>query len=159
MSITAPAPSTGRFGDVYDPTAGTVAARVELAGRADVERAIASSGHAFDAWSKRSALSRARILVRYREILEANADRIARACIVQRGIEVVEFAIERRSHRPSHRRRDHHRKRHAAFARGAIPRAHQGVRRRVEIGIGHHDRVILAPPIDCTRLPLADAVA
>ena len=124
MSITAPTPSatgirtiehfidgayvagsSGRFGDVYDPTAGTVAARVELAGRADVDRAIASSAHAFGAWSKRSALSRARILVRYRELLDANADRIARTissehgkviadarASLARGIEVVEFA-------------------------------------------------------------------
>jgi len=97
--------SSGRFGDVYDPTAGCVAARVELAGRDDVERAITSSAHAFVAWSRRSALSRARVLARYRELLDANADRIARTvssehgkviadarASLQRGIEVVEFA-------------------------------------------------------------------
>ncbi len=97
--------TSGRFGDVYDPTVGAVAARVEFAGKADVERAIASSAQAFVAWSKRSALSRARVLMRYRDLLEQHADRIARTissehgkviadarASLQRGIEVVEFA-------------------------------------------------------------------
>ncbi|GAC1624748.1 MAG: CoA-acylating methylmalonate-semialdehyde dehydrogenase [Vulcanimicrobiaceae bacterium] len=97
--------TSGRFGDVYDPTAGAVAARVEFAGKADVERAIASSAGAFGPWAKRSALSRARVLARYRDLLETNADRIARTvssehgkviadarASLQRGIEVVEFA-------------------------------------------------------------------
>ncbi len=97
--------SSGRFGEVYDPTAGAVAARVEFAGRADVERAIASAAKAFASWSKRSALSRARVLARYRELLDTHADRIARAVSVEhgkvladaraslaRGVEVVEFA-------------------------------------------------------------------
>jgi len=51
--------SSGRFGDVYDPTAGCVAARVELAGRDDVERAITSSAHAFVGRDARHFLGRA----------------------------------------------------------------------------------------------------
>ncbi|MBD5657388.1 MAG: methylmalonate-semialdehyde dehydrogenase (CoA acylating), partial [Candidatus Eremiobacteraeota bacterium] len=43
--------TSGRFGDVYDPTLGTVAARVEFAGRADVEAAVANAAAAGASWA------------------------------------------------------------------------------------------------------------
>ena len=42
---------------------------------------------------------------------------------------------------PADRDRDRHR--HAALAGGAVGRAHQRVGRLVEIGVGHHDHVVL----------------
>jgi malonate-semialdehyde dehydrogenase (acetylating)/methylmalonate-semialdehyde dehydrogenase len=97
--------TSGRFGDVCDPTAGAVAARVQFAGKADVEAAIASAAAAFPGWAGRSPLARARVLMAYRELLVRDADRIAQAvssehgkvladarASLQRGIEVVEFA-------------------------------------------------------------------
>jgi len=65
--------TSGRFGDVYDPSAGHVAARVQFAGKTDVENAIASSAAAFVGWSKMSALARARVLMKYRDLLDAHA--------------------------------------------------------------------------------------
>jgi len=97
--------TSGRFGDVYDPTAGRVAARVQFAGQADVEAAIGNSAAAFAGWSKTSALARARVLMKYRDLLDTHALEIARTvssehgkvvadarASLQRGIEVVEFA-------------------------------------------------------------------
>lgn len=97
--------TSGRHGDVYDPTGGSVAARVAFAGRSDVEAAVASAAAAFPAWARTSPLGRARILMRYRDLLETRAGDIARVvssehgkvvadarASLQRGIEVVEFA-------------------------------------------------------------------
>jgi len=98
--------TSGRFGDVYEPATGRVQARVEFAGRDDTERAIASAAAAFPAWAKTSPLARARVLMRYRALLEARADDIARTIAGEhgkvvadaraslgRGIEIVEFAM------------------------------------------------------------------
>jgi malonate-semialdehyde dehydrogenase (acetylating)/methylmalonate-semialdehyde dehydrogenase len=94
----------GRFGDVYNPTTGAVAARAPYASRADVESAIADAVRAFPAWAAIPALKRARVMFRFRELLEQHADELARLIAnehgkvladargeVQRGLEVVEF--------------------------------------------------------------------
>ena len=97
--------TSGRMGDVYEPATGRVQARVEFAGRDDVTRAIASAAAAFPGWARTSPLARARVLMRYRALLEERADEIARVIASEhgkviadaraslgRGIEVVEFA-------------------------------------------------------------------
>ncbi|MBI4289882.1 MAG: CoA-acylating methylmalonate-semialdehyde dehydrogenase [Betaproteobacteria bacterium] len=96
---------SGRYGDVFNPTSGAVAARVPLASKAEVERAIADSLSAFLAWAAASPLVRARVLLRFRELVERNLDELAGLVSaehgkvisdargsVQRGLEVVEFA-------------------------------------------------------------------
>jgi malonate-semialdehyde dehydrogenase (acetylating)/methylmalonate-semialdehyde dehydrogenase len=96
--------TSGRFGNVFDPTTGSVAARAPYASRADVEVAIADAQRAFPAWAGTSALKRARVMFRFRELLESHADELARIIAsehgkvlgdargeVQRGLEVVEF--------------------------------------------------------------------
>jgi malonate-semialdehyde dehydrogenase (acetylating)/methylmalonate-semialdehyde dehydrogenase len=94
----------GRAGDVFDPAAGEVVRRVPFASAAEVGRAVAAAKEAFPGWRDTPPLRRARILARFRELLEANRDELARlvseehgktlpdaAGSVQRGIEVVEF--------------------------------------------------------------------
>jgi malonate-semialdehyde dehydrogenase (acetylating)/methylmalonate-semialdehyde dehydrogenase len=78
---------------------------VHFADATEVARAVASAVRALPAWSQESAARRARVMFRFKELLEANADRIARTISqehgktvedalgeVTRGIEVVEFA-------------------------------------------------------------------
>jgi malonate-semialdehyde dehydrogenase (acetylating)/methylmalonate-semialdehyde dehydrogenase len=96
---------SGRTGDVFDPATGEVTRRAPFASAAEVEQAVAAARAAFPAWRDTPPLRRARILARFRELLEANRDDLARlvteehgktlpdaAGSVQRGIEVVEFA-------------------------------------------------------------------
>jgi malonate-semialdehyde dehydrogenase (acetylating) / methylmalonate-semialdehyde dehydrogenase len=96
--------TSGRFGEVFDPSTGRVRARVSYASRADVEAAIADARRAFPAWAATSALRRARVMFRFRELLEQHADELAHLIAsehgkvlgdargeVQRGLEVVEF--------------------------------------------------------------------
>jgi malonate-semialdehyde dehydrogenase (acetylating)/methylmalonate-semialdehyde dehydrogenase len=95
----------GRSQDVFNPATGKVARQVALAGRATVEEAIAAAEAAYPAWRDTPPLKRARIMFRFKELLEQNADRVV-ALITEehgkvlndamgeflRGVEVIEYA-------------------------------------------------------------------
>ena len=94
-----------RMGDVFDPATGQIAARVPLAEVAEVEAAVEAAQAAFAGWSTTTPLNRARVLFRFRELLERHADDLALRISyehgkvlsdargeVTRGLEVVEFA-------------------------------------------------------------------
>ncbi len=97
--------TSGRFGDVYDPSAGIVASRAPLASRAETEAAIDDAHRAFSAWAETPSPARARVMFRWRELIERHMDELARLLSsehgkvladargdIQRGLEVVEFA-------------------------------------------------------------------
>jgi malonate-semialdehyde dehydrogenase (acetylating) / methylmalonate-semialdehyde dehydrogenase len=94
-----------RFGDVFNPASGEVAARVPLASAAEVAEAVAAAKAAFPGWAKVTPMQRARVMFKFKALLEANIDRLAQIVTsehgkvlsdakgsVQRGLEVVEFA-------------------------------------------------------------------
>jgi malonate-semialdehyde dehydrogenase (acetylating) / methylmalonate-semialdehyde dehydrogenase len=96
---------SSRSGEVTNPSTGDVTKHVPFANRADVDAAVQAAVHAFPAWRATPALRRARILTRFRELLEQHQKELARIISeehgkvfldamgsVQRGIEVVEFA-------------------------------------------------------------------
>jgi malonate-semialdehyde dehydrogenase (acetylating)/methylmalonate-semialdehyde dehydrogenase len=96
---------SGRHADVFDPATGQVSGRVALAGHSEVEQAIAAAKNAFPAWRDQPPLARARIMFRYKQILDERRDQIAAAITsehgktfddakgeVTRGLEVVEYA-------------------------------------------------------------------
>ncbi|MDP9142473.1 MAG: CoA-acylating methylmalonate-semialdehyde dehydrogenase [Pseudomonadota bacterium] len=98
-------PAVGRTGDVYNPSTGLVTARVPFASAVELDACVATAKAAFTAWSAMPPLRRARVLFRFRQLLEAATDELAalissehgktiddaRGEIV-RGLEVVEFA-------------------------------------------------------------------
>lgn len=97
--------AAARTQEVYNPSTGQVSKRVALASKATVEEAIASAQAAFPAWRDTPPMKRARIMFRFKELLEQNADRIYAAIgeehgkishdaagELQRGIENVEYA-------------------------------------------------------------------
>ncbi|WP_322064508.1 aldehyde dehydrogenase family protein [Burkholderia ubonensis] len=61
-----------------NPHDNTVIADVAMAGRPDVDRAVAASRRAFPAWSRMSAMSRGRLLLKLADAIDANAERLAR---------------------------------------------------------------------------------
>ena len=96
---------SGRFGDVYNPVAGKVAAHVPLATADEVERAVASAQVAFPVWSAFNPQRRGRLLLKWVDKINENADELAELLSnehgktledargdIQRGVEVVEFA-------------------------------------------------------------------
>ncbi|WP_343563750.1 CoA-acylating methylmalonate-semialdehyde dehydrogenase [Kiloniella sp. b19] len=98
--------SSDRTQDVFNPATGGVEKQVRLAAAADVEAAVASARAAWPEWSKMPPLRRARILDRFKFIIQERADQLAEAISsehgkthddalgeVTRGLEVVEFAV------------------------------------------------------------------
>ena len=97
--------TSGRFGHVFNPATGEVAARVPLASGSETAGAIAAANAAFPAWRDTPPLRRAAILFRFKELLDLHADEVAQLIAdehgkvlsdargsLTRGIEVVEFA-------------------------------------------------------------------
>ncbi|GAA3604102.1 CoA-acylating methylmalonate-semialdehyde dehydrogenase [Marihabitans asiaticum] len=96
--------TSGRTADVFDPTAGTVAAQVPLASREEVDAAVASAKKAQPEWAAMNPQRRARVLLKFVELAHQNMDELAPLLSSehgktvpdakgdwQRGLEVVEF--------------------------------------------------------------------
>jgi malonate-semialdehyde dehydrogenase (acetylating)/methylmalonate-semialdehyde dehydrogenase len=96
---------SGRSSAVYDPSTGEQSGEVSLASAAEVDAAVQSAKEAFATWSAVTPLNRARVMFRYKELVEKNRDAIAAQISkehgkvladaqgeVTRGLEVVEFA-------------------------------------------------------------------
>ncbi|HET6436735.1 MAG TPA: CoA-acylating methylmalonate-semialdehyde dehydrogenase [Anaeromyxobacter sp.] len=96
---------SGRSLEVRNPASGEVTAEVPLASAAEVGQAVAAARAAFPRWAALTPLRRARILNRFRTLLEENAGLIAEIITaehgkvhddalgeISRGLEVVEFA-------------------------------------------------------------------
>ncbi|MBC3918803.1 CoA-acylating methylmalonate-semialdehyde dehydrogenase [Undibacterium sp. CY18W] len=95
-----------RYADIYNPALGSVQGQVALGTTQDVDMAVAAASKAFPSWSNTPALSRARVLMAYLNLLQQHTDEFANLLTqehgktladakgeVARGIEVVEFAI------------------------------------------------------------------
>ena len=96
---------SARTAEVFNPASGAVIRRVPLAGKQDVENAVAAARAVFPGWRDTTPLRRARILMRFRELMQAHRDELIHltteehgktredaAGSLQRGIEVIEFA-------------------------------------------------------------------
>lgn len=94
-----------RTQDVFNPATGEVTKQVALASKQTVEQAISAAEAAFPAWRNTPPLKRARVMFRFKELLEQNSDKICQligqehgkishdaAGELQRGIENVEYA-------------------------------------------------------------------
>ncbi|WP_394426705.1 CoA-acylating methylmalonate-semialdehyde dehydrogenase [Vreelandella stevensii] len=90
---------------VYNPATGEQSALVALASADETREAVRIADEAFVAWSKTSPLKRARILFKFKALVEEHTDELARLISsehgkvfsdakgeVTRGLEVVEFA-------------------------------------------------------------------
>ena len=97
--------TSGRSQPVYNPATGEVTAHVALASVEEVHQAVAAASAAAPAWAATAPLKRARIMMRFKELMEKNHDQLAAAITrehgkvfsdakgeVVRGLEVVEFA-------------------------------------------------------------------
>jgi malonate-semialdehyde dehydrogenase (acetylating)/methylmalonate-semialdehyde dehydrogenase len=100
------ASTTSRYGDVTNPATGEVIRHVPFATTAEVDAAVEAAAEALPAWRSAPPLRRARVLMRFRELLDADKKSL-RQMITQehgktladaegeitRGLEVVEFAM------------------------------------------------------------------
>ena len=97
--------SSTRTAPVFDPATGQVQAEVALADARDVDRAVKAARTAFEDWQDVSLSRRARIMFRFRGLVDQHVDELARIVSsehgkvfsdakgeVIRGQEVVEYA-------------------------------------------------------------------
>ncbi len=100
-----PVADGARTAPVFNPATGQIARHVSLASQSTVESAISAAEAAFPAWRDMPPLKRARIMFRFKNLLEQNEDRIVAAITeehgkviedargeFQRGVENVEYA-------------------------------------------------------------------
>ncbi|WP_040581203.1 CoA-acylating methylmalonate-semialdehyde dehydrogenase [Methyloferula stellata] len=99
------ATADARYGDIYNPATGEIARRVVLASEADIEQAVAAAKAAAPGWAATTPLRRARVMFKFKELMERRAPDLAAiitaehgkvlsdaAGEITRGIEVIEFA-------------------------------------------------------------------
>ncbi|MEK5230611.1 CoA-acylating methylmalonate-semialdehyde dehydrogenase [Lysinibacillus sp. FSL K6-0232] len=98
--------TSGRFGDVYNPSTGEVIAKVPLATKEETQHAIATAQAAFPAWRDLSVARRAQVVLKFRNLLEENKEKLIEIICtesgktvedakgeVTRGLESVDLAI------------------------------------------------------------------
>ena len=86
-------PSQGsRMGEVLNPATGEVIRVVPLAGRNDIDAAVAAARAAFPAWRDTTPLRRARILTRFRELMEQHRDELAQLASEEHGKTLADAA-------------------------------------------------------------------
>ncbi|WP_338834490.1 CoA-acylating methylmalonate-semialdehyde dehydrogenase [Bradyrhizobium septentrionale] len=94
-----------KIGPVFNPATGAQIAEVEMASSHTVAQAVESASTAFSSWSEVPASARARIMFRFKDLLERRADDFAKMVSLEhgktlddargeivRGMEVIEFA-------------------------------------------------------------------
>ena len=94
-----------RSGKVFNPATGEQSSEVNFANTGDVNRAVSSAKKAFLDWSHKTPLFRARVLFKFKELIEKNSDELTKIIVSEhgkvyedakgsltRGLEVVEFA-------------------------------------------------------------------
>ncbi|HEX4860834.1 MAG TPA: CoA-acylating methylmalonate-semialdehyde dehydrogenase [Rhizomicrobium sp.] len=97
--------TSGRFGDVFNPSTGDVQARVPLAAKSEMRQAVEAALKVFPEWASVNPQRRARVMFNFKALVEKNMDELAHMLSsehgkvladsrgdVQRGIEVIEFA-------------------------------------------------------------------
>ena len=94
-----------RKGKVFNPAIGKQESEVILGTKQDLDLAVQKAKKAFEKWSNVTPIQRARIIFKYKEIIEKNSDLLAKLIVSEhgkvyedakgsltRGLEVVEFA-------------------------------------------------------------------
>ena len=94
-----------RKGQVFNPATGEQESEVILATKSDLDKTVEIAKKAFETWSLKPALQRARIMFKFKELIEKNFDELTKLIVSEhgkvyedakgsliRGLEVVEFA-------------------------------------------------------------------
>ena len=97
--------SSDRKGKVFNPATGEQESEVKLASKSDLDQAVEIAKKAFETWSLKPALQRARVMFKFKELIEKNSDELTKLIVSEhgkvfedargsltRGLEVVEFA-------------------------------------------------------------------
>tara|TARA_Y100001970_G_scaffold101938_1_gene128043 strand:- start:12168 stop:13661 length:1494 start_codon:yes stop_codon:yes gene_type:complete len=92
-------------GQVFDPATGEQTSEVILGTKLDLDNAVEQAKLAYEKWSAKPPLQRARVMFKFKELIEKNSDKLTKIIVSEhgkvyedakgsllRGLEVVEFA-------------------------------------------------------------------
>ncbi len=96
---------SSRKGKVFNPATGKQESEVLLGTKSDLDKTVEQAKNAFLTWSTKPPIQRARIIFKYKELIEKNSDELTKLIVAEhgkvyedakgsltRGLEVVEFA-------------------------------------------------------------------
>ena len=94
-----------RTGKIFNPATGEQTSQVTLGSKIDLDDTVKIAKQAFEEWSLKPAIQRARVMFKFKELIEKNSDEITKLIVsehgkvyddakgsLQRGLEIVEFA-------------------------------------------------------------------
>ena len=97
--------SSKKIGKVFNPATGEQSGKLILGNPEDLNKAVESGKKAFDSWSNKPPIQRSRIMFKFKELIEKNADELIKIIVSEhgkvyedakgsllRGLEVVEYA-------------------------------------------------------------------
>ena len=97
--------SSNKKGKIFNPATGKQESEVILGSKPDLDLAVDKAKVAFETWSNVPAIQRARIIFKFKELIEKNSDELTKLIVAEhgkvyedakgsltRGLEVVEFA-------------------------------------------------------------------
>ncbi len=98
--------TSGRFTEVFNPATGEAQLKIQLAGKDEVDAIVEKAAIAQQAWARVNPQRRARVFMKFGQLINENMDRLAEAISrehgktlpdargdVQRGLEVVEVCM------------------------------------------------------------------
>ena len=77
--------SSSKKGKVYNPATGEQEKEVRLASKTDLDQAVGVAKKAFEDWSLRPSLQRARIMFKFKELIEKNSDELTKIIVSEHG--------------------------------------------------------------------------
>ena len=96
---------SGRTAKVFNPATGEQESEVKLGSKKDLDDAVTIAKKAFETWSLKPPIQRARVMFKFKELIEKNSDEITKLIVSEhgkvyedakgsltRGLEIVEFA-------------------------------------------------------------------
>ena len=97
--------SSKRSGKVFNPATGSQESEVSLGTKNDLDQAVDIASKAFETWSLKPPIQRARVMFKFKELIEKNSDELTKLIVSEhgkvyedakgsltRGLEIVEFA-------------------------------------------------------------------
>ena len=77
--------SSDRKANITNPATGEHDSEVRLASKSDLDQAVEVAKKAFETWSLKPALQRARVMFKFKELIEKNSDELTKLIVSEHG--------------------------------------------------------------------------
>ena len=77
--------SSDKKGKIFNPATGKQESEVILGSKADLDLAVEKAKKAFESWSNVTPLQRARVIFKFKELIEKNSDELTKLIVNEHG--------------------------------------------------------------------------